>query len=367
MTNISFEPRWVSAPGETILTALQRRLWSIEDLADRLDVPDPEMRRIVVGEREIGAELADRLAAALGGSPDFWLTREQRYRDGLQALGLDDIFRRMPLDQMVAFGWISSPGRDWRDRIAACSAFFDVTDAEDWNVRYGGAVEQAKYRASATFESDEAAVAAWLRQAEIQAEALAVEAWDPAAARAAIPALRALSRQADPERFIPEVQRLLGAAGVAVVIVRAPKGCPVSGAAFRLNSGRAAIVLSVRHLADDHFWFSLFHELGHVLLHDLQEPLLDDLDGPSEDSAEHEANEFATRALAAGVVSALSSERSSGPTMRAVIAAASQAGVAAGLIVGQLQHAGVIGHHQLNRLKRRYRWDGVTLKTSRKP
>lgn len=367
MTNISFEPRWVSAPGETILTALQRRLWSVEDLADRLDLPDPEVRRIVVGEREIGADLAGQLAATLGGSPGFWLTREQRYRNGLHALGLDDIFQRMPLDQMVTFGWISPLGRDWRDRVAACSAFFDVVDAEDWNSRYGAAVEQAKYRASETFESDEAVVAAWLRQAEIQAEALPVEAWDPTAARAAIPALRALSRQPDPERFIPELQRLLGAAGVAVVIVRAPKGCPISGAAFRTRSGGAAVVLSVRHLADDHFWFSLFHELGHLLLHDVKEAVLDDLDGPSEDSSEHEANDFAARTLADGVVSALSAGRPTGPTMRAVVAVASQTGIAAGIVVGQLQHAGIIGHHQLNRLKRRYRWDGVTLKTSRRP
>ncbi|WP_191089980.1 ImmA/IrrE family metallo-endopeptidase [Nesterenkonia ebinurensis] len=350
------------------MNALQRRLWSVEDLADQLDMPDPEVRRIVIGESEIGADLADQLAAILGGSADFWLTREQRYREGLRALGLDEIFQRMPIDQMVTFGWIRSLGHEWRDRVAACSAFFDVIDAEDWNARYGTAVEQkTKYRASDAFKPDEAAVSAWLRQAEIQADALPVAGWDPAAVHAVVPALRALSRQPDPEQFIPELQRLLGSAGVAAVVVRAPKGCPISGAAFRTRSGRATVVLSVRHLADDHFWFSLFHELGHLLLHDVQEPVLDDLDSPSEDSSEQEANDFASRTLANGVVSALSTTRSTEPTMRAVVAAASQAGIAPGIVVGQLQHAGIIGHHQFNRLKRRYRWDGVTLRTSRKP
>lgn len=366
MTNISFQPRWVSAPGETVLTALQRRLWSVEDLAERLDLPDPEVRRIVVGEREIGAELAGQLAATLGGSPDFWLTREQRYRDGLRALRLDEVFQGMPIDQMVSFGWINPLGREWRDRVAAFSAFFDVVDAEDWNTRYGAAVEQARYRASESFEPEEAAVAAWLRQAEIQADALPIGIWNTKAVCAAIPALRALSREPDPQRFIPELQRLLGDAGIAAVIVRAPKGCPISGAAFRTRSGGAAMVLSARHLADDHFWFSLFHELGHLLLHDVQEPVLDDLDGPSEDSSEREANNFAAGALAEDVVASLSTGRSTGPTMRAVVAAASQAGIAAGVLVGQLQHANVIGYHQLNRLKRRYRWDGVTLRTSRR-
>ena len=40
------------------------------------------------------------------------------------------------------------------------------------------------------------------------------------------------------------------------------------------------------------------------------------------------------------------------------------AGVAPGIVVGQLQFAGLIGYDQLNTLKRRYRWNGPNLGTA---
>lgn len=367
MTNTSFEPRWVSAPGDTILTALQRRLWTVEDLADHLHLPDPVVRKVVVGERPISVELAGQLAQVLGGSIEFWLTREHRYREGLRAIELDDICREMPLDQMVAFGWIGSAGASWRERVEACSAFFGVADAREWKDRYGAAVEQAKYRASAAFESKPAAVAAWLRQAEIQASAIDVAEWNPGLLRQSLHALRSLSKQDDPNTFIPEIQRLLAGSGVAPVVVRAPNGCPISGAVFRTRAGTPALVLSARHLADDHLWFSLFHEIGHLLLHDVQEPVLDDFDTPSLESSELEANEFAQRNLAGEALELLRSGRTGAPGKRAVMAAASRFGIAPGIVVGQLQHAEVLQHNQLNTLKRRYRWDGSTLRSARRP
>lgn len=139
----------------------------------------------------------------------------------------------------------------------------------------------------------------------------------------------------------------------------------MSGAAFISQSGRRTIALSARHLSDDHFWFSLMHEIGHVLLHDLTETVVDDLDTESEEHTEIEANEFAAEALNPGGLSQLGAGTGRGPTMRQVVAYASQQGVAPGIIVGQLHHAGVLRPNQLNQLRRRYKWDGTSLKTSR--
>ena len=51
---------------------------------------------------------------------------------------------------------------------------------------------------------------------------------------------------------IPKAQTLCAAAGVAVVLEPAPKGCPVSGAAKWLGPGRGLIMLSLRGKSDDH-------------------------------------------------------------------------------------------------------------------
>ena len=42
---------------------------------------------------------------------------------------------------------------------------------------------------------------------------------------------------------------------------------PVHGITRWLSSDRAIIQMSLRYRTDDQFWFSFFHEDGHVLLH----------------------------------------------------------------------------------------------------
>jgi hypothetical protein len=51
------------------------------------------------------------------------------------------------------------------------------------------------------------------------------------------------------------------------------------------------LLVSFRYRADDQFWFTVFHEIGHLLLHQAQ-TFVDDSNTP-EDRSEQEANDFA--------------------------------------------------------------------------
>ncbi len=112
-------------------------------------------------------------------------------------------------------------------------------------------------------------------------------------------------------------------------------------------------MLSFRYLSDDHFWFTFFHEAGHLLLHGKDLLFLEVADEIS-DQKEREANEFAARML---VPFEFESELLQ---LRAdaieVIRFARSVGVSPGIIVGQLQHLGLVPPSHLNRLKRRFRW-----------
>ena len=112
--------------------------------------------------------------------------------------------------------------------------------------------------------------------------------------------------------------------------------------------------MSFRYLTDDHFWFSFFHEIGHLLLHGNNGLILEGLAEVKND-AEDEANEFAARTLipAEHLETLLGLRRVSREIMRF----AASIGISSGIVVGQLQHRGMIGHGQLNSLKRRFVWD----------
>jgi Zn-dependent peptidase ImmA (M78 family) len=138
-----------------------------------------------------------------------------------------------------------------------------------------------------------------------------------------------------------------------VVVVRAPGGCRASGATRFLTKDKALLLLSFRYLTDDHFWFTFFHEAGHLLLHGERGFFLEGVDMPST-IEEDEANEFAANTLVPSEFQpTLLSLRADA---HKVIRFAMKIGVSPGIIVGQLQHLGKIRQNQLNSLKRRFEW-----------
>jgi Zn-dependent peptidase ImmA (M78 family) len=197
-------------------------------------------------------------------------------------------------------------------------------------------------------------VAAWLRQGEIEAEGIECEPWDAEHFERSLLEIRSLTREKHPKKFLPQLQKLCAESGVAVVSLRAPAGCRSSGATRFLSSQKAVLLLSFRHLSDDHFWFTFFHEAGHLLLHGKSGFFVEGDDTPS-NRDEDEANKFAARILVPPTFQA--SFLNLRADARAVIRFAMRAGIAPGIIVGQLQHLGHLRHNQLNRLKRYYVWE----------
>ncbi|GEM_PF-159465 len=88
--------------------------------------------------------------------------------------------------------------------------------------------------------------------------------------------------------------------GVAMVVEPAPPGMNVDGAAF-LHNDVPVIGLTLRQDREDNFWFTLLHEIGHVILHHrtgLSAGFFDDTEGQTLDDVEDEANVFAQEMLA---------------------------------------------------------------------
>ena len=212
----------------------------------------------------------------------------------------------------------------------------------------------AVFRTSSSVRLQPGAVAAWLRQGEIEAASIDCKPWDAQRFRRAFSSIRPLTRKKDPSFFLPELQKRCAECGVAVVIVRAPTGCRASGATRFVSTNKALLLLSFRYLSDDHFWFTFFHEAAHLLLHGQKALFLEDA-GMSSNKEEEEANEFAARVLIPLALEA--AMLNLGLNGREVIRFARLAGVSPGIVVGQLQHIGKIKRNQLNTLKRRFRWD----------
>lgn len=361
-----FQPNWVSPPGDTIAEILEMRGFSFSDLARQLGTSIARAQQLTQGSVEIDQHIAQGLERALGPSAQFWLKREQQYRSDLTriaapttAMSDNDWVAQMPLADMRQFGWIDAAATK-ANRVAACLRFFGVPDTAAWQQRYGGELSVAAFRTSPTYEANPYAVAAWLRWAEIVGAAIHCRPWDREKFARKLHDLRVLSRIKDPARFLPELTAACAECGVAVVVARAPKGCRASGATRFLTPDKALIVLSFRYRTDDQFWFTFFHEAGHLILHAEDALFLED---ESEVTAaeEAEANEFAARILVP--MAFLPELMILRPGVKEIVGFARKIGVSPGIVVGQLQHLGRVKRDRLNGFKRRYRWATASMVT----
>ncbi len=90
------------------------------------------------------------------------------------------------------------------------------------------------------------------------------------------------------------------------------------------------VQLSVRGKTDDQLWFTLFHELGHVLLHGHKTVFFQG----AGDQAEAEADEFASATL---VPERYRDRLPTGRNIAAVSSLASDLGIAPSIVLGQAQ------------------------------
>lgn len=362
LDEVAFEPDWASPPGDTIAGILNARSLSREHLANAINVPLDEVQRILLGLQPIDREWADKLSSFLGSSPGFWLRREEQYQTDLERirrnhenLAQEAWVKQFPLREMVRLGWIPKVS-SLSQAAQVCLKFFGVPNVPSWHERYAGNATVAAFRIAASGKTDPGSVCAWLRWAELVAGRTPTEAWNAEKFRRSLPEIRRLSWLKRPDVFLPRLRKICADAGVSVVVARTPKGCPASGATRFLTPTRALMVLSFRYRSDDQFWFTFFHEAGHLLLHGPHALFLEDGSGVTS-LEESEANLFAERVLIPKeYADELAILR---PNRENVISFSRRIGISPGVVVGQLQHKKIIGHESLARLKRRYDWDEI--------
>lgn len=356
-----FAPDWISAPGETVADLLEERGWSQADFATRTGFTKKHVHLLLQGKAAISEDTALRLERVLGSSARFWMSLETQYREQLlrreaiASLANDAAWlKELPLKDMVTFGWVEKAASK-AQQVYACLRYFGVASVAAWRAQYEQPV--AAYRAAEKLTRKPAAVSAWLRQGEREAEKLRCGEFSRERFEAALQEIRGLTLERDTAKFVPALIEKCAKAGVAVVFAPAPKGCPVSGATKWLGANKALIMLSVRGKTDDKLWFTFFHEAGHLLKHGKRLIFLDILgeDG-LEPEEEEQANAFARDYL-------ISAERykrfcQGGLFTEAAIRAfARQEGVSPGIVLGRLQFDHCLGWDRLNKLKVTYRWD----------
>lgn len=364
-----FAPDWFSTPGESLLDLLSERGWTQAELAERLGYTEKHVSLLVNGKVPLSIDAALRLERVLGSTADFWLSLEANYQKHRARLRVNEQHEssaawldELPLKELMASGAIPKQRVDVKHRPAlvdACLRFFGVASPDDWRNHYGGM--QVAFRRSRAEQSDIGAISAWLRLGEREAEKLDSPKYDREKFEKALRTIRGLTRET-PQVFEPKMRAALQDAGVLFVLVPSIPRARVSGVARWLNSTRPLIQLSLYGKTNDKFWFTFFHEAAHLLLHAndkderkavfLDDPTARTVGTPQEREADQWAGDWLVPARYRGALPELKTKVS-------VFSFAEQIGVHPGVVVGRLQHDGLIALSWMNDLKQSFRFSGA--------
>lgn len=361
-TNLRYQPAVVSPPGDTLAELIEERGITQAELARRMGRPLNAINEVISGNKEITEDTALELERVLGTPAHFWLARESRYREYLarqrdagRATNRLEWLNTLPLKHLQALGKLPAgtlTAAFKTQLIEPALQFFGVASPEGWQEQYGR-VQAAFRRANPAKQTDNAAITAWLRLGEIETAKADLPAFNADLLQTQLPAMRALSMQ-NANAISKGLKDRCAQAGVLLLLVPAMPGTHVSGVARWLGE-RPVIQLSLLHKWNDIFWFSFFHEVAHILKHPKKAVFLDDASAgdTTQTKEEQEANQFAAHVL----ISPLDRRQLHTLDLKyaSVRAFAQRIGVHPGIVVGALQHEGLVGYgHPLNKLRDRY-------------
>jgi HTH-type transcriptional regulator / antitoxin HigA len=256
------------------------------------------VNRILKGDQPITYETANKLELATDVPAHFWNNLEIQYREQLakiqeqEQLEADlDWLKTIPVKELIKRGVIAAHKNSLL-LLKDVLKFYGVSSVSAWQALWKEPAVAA--RRSKCFETCLESAATWIRLGEIQAHERACNPFDGDKFKKAVSYIRGLT-SAEPEHFSQEMIDRCADAGVAIAFVPELKKVPWQGATKWLSPSKAMILLNLRLKKEDIFWFSFFHEAGHVL-HDGRKYLYIN-NGTDDNPAEYKANEFAAETL----------------------------------------------------------------------
>lgn len=301
-TTLQIAKSILSPPGDTIQEHIDFIGMSQAELAERMGRPKEKINDIIKGREPITTATAFQLEKVLGIPSGFWLNRENTYRKELYELLQQEELEKendwlcaFPINEMKKLGWLPNTNEKHL-LVDSLLKFFGVASPQEWEYIYIKAEVSVAFRVSLAHTQSPHAISAWLRKGELQAKEIEIAEFDKKKLKDALSEIKELAFLM-PKNFTQRLQNLCADCGVALVFTQNLPKAPISGAT-RWFHNKPIIQLSGRFKTNDHFWFTFFHEVAHIILHGKKDIFLESVEGTKMDQEkEDEANAFAAKTL----------------------------------------------------------------------
>lgn len=339
MNGKKYKDLYAFHPGYYVNQLIEELEITQEDFALRMGVSAKTISLLVRGETDLSEDMALKLSNMFGMSIEVWLNLQKEYSKKML-----EIEREKELDQQKAIAslidysfftnlGILQPTSNILEKIQNLCSYFKVSNLTTLkepdllaNFRTGIKTVEEKNIINAN---------AWLQTAVNIGREIDCVDYNENKLKMYIPEIRSMTLQA-PEEFYPRLVEIFRDCGICFVLLPPLKNCGINGAVKWINKQKVILAINNRMRYADVFWFSLFHEIKHVLQKKITKTIISgEFQTDIDIALEEEANIFARNIL-------IPAEKfntyiqTSTITTSSIIAFSKSIGIHPGIVVGRL-------------------------------
>ena len=283
-------------PGVILQKELERLGMSQKELAIRTGVTDKHVSTIINGTKGISAAYARKLEYALGSEKDYWGRLQAEYDLAMVRIQEEyhisadeiDILKRLKdiVSYFLSYGILHNDCSD-AEKVLQLRSILRVSDLTiipkiSYNAAYRAQLNQ-------NTKIDPYVLFAWQRLCEIMLQESMPKV--PFSVEHLSNSISDIKKAMflDINIALSRLREILAGCGIGFAVVQHFRGAPVQGFIKRTEGGQIILCLTIRGKLADRFWFSLFHEIGHLIDGDYNSRFVDF------DSVKSEAEERADR------------------------------------------------------------------------
>ncbi|MGV8145457.1 MAG: HigA family addiction module antitoxin [Alkaliphilus sp.] len=289
-------------PGETLKELLDENKMSQRELAIRTDVTEKHIRNIVNCQKPISVNVAKKMEYALEIDASFWVNLQANYDKELMDFEeingitederktfkkLRDIVEYFKQEEMLERG-----SNDSVDLINFRKKM-NVSNLE----RLPDILQTGAYRVASATNVDKHILFAWLKMCDIITSKIEINTQlDVDGLKSKIHVIKDLMFK-DASNLQSKLIGYFAECGIKFSIVKHFKGAPVQGVIKKNEDGSISLIMTIIQKFADIFWFTLFHEIAHIINRDVKNRLVDYISVSTDCEIEKIADEFARNTL----------------------------------------------------------------------
>lgn len=360
LTTIGLSRDLIIHPGETLDEIIKDREMSQKELAIRTGVTEKHINTVIKACKPISVAFAKKLEYALGIDSSFWINLQSNYdRELLEFSELNQISQEeskilKPLkaivDYMEAIGIIDKNTND-QNRILHLRKILAVSNLSAIpDITYNAA-----YRAqiASNVNVDVYVLFAWQRLCEILTSQITIkDQLDTGKLLAKVPEIKKLMFLSA-ELIEEALTEIFAECGIAFRIVKHFTGAPVHGFIKISDNDRMILCMTIRKGSADVFWFTLFHEIGHIINGDIKQKFIDF--DTVKNEIEQKADLFANKILI-NFDDYRTFVKNNDFTLNSIRKFAKTQNVQSYIVIGRLQHDNLLEWNKFAGEKEIYAW-----------